>query len=1071
MKRFDKTFFATSLEFHSPSEHTVNGEHLDMEIQVSHSSSSGQLLHLAVLLQASEQYVDNSFLAPIWTVAQNITSAFRSNESSEFPATSIEHQFISGDLNFVDNLLPSLGLDFNYVTYDGSVTSPNCEETRWVVLQYPARLSMNQLSLFLSTMKNVDNSQARADGSNNRPVQEGEREFEHFEDGDCYYRYCHNVFALGDTIDFVVFGVCFCILIFFTVIFEFISQFLNRKVGDKRTASDMIQKVQKELSVLGLVSFVSFAISSSCTSVVPEKWFLLFDFQHVLIFMVAILYVIFSGVLLVLTSMYSASWDKILLLEGSSLLEFIEVRHGIRYPSSWAIFGRFGPITDLGIFHFQHIFIERNQLPTDFDFLKYIKYYLSQNIKQQLDISALEWIIVTVVLGFWGAFLSNVGPSAAFGPLGWINVVCTFCMWVLSFQSFKKLLRLLGVESILSMKAHVSKHHSKAKSIETKALFQARKSMRSVTSRNAKEKKKTSFATSVADVLTGKTMTTHMTITKSAIQQRQTSTIQDLKRQRENTQYLQKCWIPFGTPKLIQITLNITLIVMCYYTGYYIVNASSYLSLFQHILVISSVLIVVGILMPLSLLTFTLVEAIAIPDYNLIGEVIEYMEQLHQIRSTLVDTLFPNMQLHLLDDVTEQEVRDVLLSFDKDGNLSIDLNEMVLAFQMLGIPMSESKARNFVRMLDADRNGIIDGDELFEIVFQERVARIDAKIVATYRLVCPELGEEQVTNKHIREVLNNVFQPPPPDVFVREVARDFDSEHQVGVVMVHLLDLRNTVVRALSKRRTPIKEIVERLKAETMSRHKRGSIFSSRRKSSVESSRNHSPTDVLKQDEPDTTYERPGLASIKEHHHTIELPAVDSNTALQHNNQPVKLSIKPSLPALPLPRMEQQSQEHSTSTAPTHGAIVHDGGERRQTLSGQNGASLVLASQDDDDDTQQHQQQQYQSNQSNAIASHDDNDDDFDVSLPINMSRNSRTIARESMDSDATVDPHLSSGFATEDLAKIIEIMTHPHDQHNDSHHQRSSSATTTATNHHNSKHTPSHFHVPDAPDSDDPDV
>ena len=126
--------------FHTPSEHTVNGQHRPMEMHLVHQSLDGDLAVVAVFINEGRH---NKAFDPIWTHMPH-----RKGESAH-----VEH--ISVD---VDDLLPS---DLSTFRYSGSLTTPPCSENvRWLVVCEPIELSRAQIEQF-----------AQVVGENNRPVQ------------------------------------------------------------------------------------------------------------------------------------------------------------------------------------------------------------------------------------------------------------------------------------------------------------------------------------------------------------------------------------------------------------------------------------------------------------------------------------------------------------------------------------------------------------------------------------------------------------------------------------------------------------------------------------------------------------------------------------------------------------------------------------------------------------------------------------------------------------------------------------------------------------------------------------
>ena len=126
--------------FHSPSEHTVDGELAAMELHLVHSDVEGAIAVVGVFLVEGD---DNPHLDPIWDV---------------MPAVAGDPIAIEGATIDADDLLPQ---DRRFIEYSGSLTTPPCTEgVTWHVLVEPVQLSAEQVSTF----------RAIHDGTN-RPVQ------------------------------------------------------------------------------------------------------------------------------------------------------------------------------------------------------------------------------------------------------------------------------------------------------------------------------------------------------------------------------------------------------------------------------------------------------------------------------------------------------------------------------------------------------------------------------------------------------------------------------------------------------------------------------------------------------------------------------------------------------------------------------------------------------------------------------------------------------------------------------------------------------------------------------------
>lgn len=128
------------VHFHSPSEHTVNGKHMDMEIHLVHTDEIGDLTVVGIMIEAGEE---NPLLNKIWAFMPD-----HAGESREAPISVFE----------AGVLQPTR----EYFRYNGSLTTPPCSEgVRWIVLQEHLTASAEQIASF----------KAKAGKVSNRPVQ------------------------------------------------------------------------------------------------------------------------------------------------------------------------------------------------------------------------------------------------------------------------------------------------------------------------------------------------------------------------------------------------------------------------------------------------------------------------------------------------------------------------------------------------------------------------------------------------------------------------------------------------------------------------------------------------------------------------------------------------------------------------------------------------------------------------------------------------------------------------------------------------------------------------------------
>ncbi len=136
-----KDFYLKSIDFHAPSEFTIEGEHYTMDAQILHANAKGEMTVICVMIkEGAENKFFSSFAEKIPKSASELTV----------------HEGVTLDIN---NLLPN---DKGYYTISGSLTSPPCTEgVNWIILKQPIEASKEQIQKLISAMPQ----------NNNRPVQ------------------------------------------------------------------------------------------------------------------------------------------------------------------------------------------------------------------------------------------------------------------------------------------------------------------------------------------------------------------------------------------------------------------------------------------------------------------------------------------------------------------------------------------------------------------------------------------------------------------------------------------------------------------------------------------------------------------------------------------------------------------------------------------------------------------------------------------------------------------------------------------------------------------------------------
>ncbi|MEJ2274989.1 MAG: carbonic anhydrase family protein [Woeseiaceae bacterium] len=124
-----KSYSLKQFHFHSPSEHTVDGEHLPMEIHFVNEADDGSLAVLGILVSEG---AENPAIGSLWAA---LPQAHGDTTRTELPEA------------FAESLLT--GADSGFFHYSGSLTTPPCTEgVKWMIKRTPTELSAAQIQSF-----------------------------------------------------------------------------------------------------------------------------------------------------------------------------------------------------------------------------------------------------------------------------------------------------------------------------------------------------------------------------------------------------------------------------------------------------------------------------------------------------------------------------------------------------------------------------------------------------------------------------------------------------------------------------------------------------------------------------------------------------------------------------------------------------------------------------------------------------------------------------------------------------------------------------------------------------------
>eukprot|EP00808_Paulinella_micropora_P007203 g33399.t1 len=193
--------------------------------------------------------------------------------------------------------------------------------------------------------------------------------------------------------------------ILFTMGLERLLEFVEHIIKKKEPAYvAMLAKLYKELMILGLLSF--FLILVLATTSLYTDYILIFEFVHLWIFFVALLFVAHAFVFMWEASGFARGWYQTSYVSMADVRKRYHVEfHSGTWKLSHMIKNRFdlvfGHVPVVGMMEFHHLrvwFLKRNQLPRNFDFPLYLQLCLSEFVSAHLDAKDSSWIILMILL-------------------------------------------------------------------------------------------------------------------------------------------------------------------------------------------------------------------------------------------------------------------------------------------------------------------------------------------------------------------------------------------------------------------------------------------------------------------------------------------------------------------------------------------------------------------------------------------------------------------------------------------------------------------------------------------------
>ena len=190
----------------------------------------------------------------------------------------------------------------------------------------------------------------------------------------------------------------FILVVTFVVIFEIIMNTIDYLRDYYPSTYQAMQKLNKELMIMGTISFSILMIESLLDLEQHKDWVVAIDHAHILLFFSAIFLVLHAGALIFdsmrLGTLYARFHNTLI----TTAIENIQKARKIFCLSKYVALPLVSKCAEFKVQH--NIFREGYGLPLKFDFSNYVTKCYEAYVLKLLDISPINWVAVMIMSGF-----------------------------------------------------------------------------------------------------------------------------------------------------------------------------------------------------------------------------------------------------------------------------------------------------------------------------------------------------------------------------------------------------------------------------------------------------------------------------------------------------------------------------------------------------------------------------------------------------------------------------------------------------------------------------------------------
>eukprot|EP00457_Paulinella_chromatophora_P001912 gb/GEZN01001914.1/.p1 GENE.gb/GEZN01001914.1/~~gb/GEZN01001914.1/.p1 ORF type:complete len:712 (+),score=146.10 gb/GEZN01001914.1/:41-2176(+) len=582
------------------------------------------------------------------------------------------------------------------------------------------------------------------------------------------------VFTL-DYLDDKYATVLLVIFIIFTMSLERALEMLEHRLQRQESAYlAMLGKLYKELMILGLLSFVLILVLS--TTSLYTDYILIFEFVHLWIFFVALLFVMHAFVFMTEAHGFAAVWYQVSFISLSTLrntyeAQFSSVRGGwYRFKSRNELFlGNIPVVNEMEFHHLRVWFLTKNKLPRNFDFPLYLKLCLSNFVSEHLDAKDSSWIILMIILvGNVGVTImwEKDGPDSYYDPnpntnrdnslqwmmIGWILFFVAYFLAAEARRIKHALLRLSGIpnDDVASLAEALEKDETLDMAIPYYLPNKSKSDSIGWGMHDSDDDEEDEVLASLPDSPLNNAHTAsdshhagsphhaHHTGHGGGKQHNIFQTLgshhgSKVKIDKE-VRNLFRC----SRPGIYVGAFDLLMLLQCFYLGYFVLRNiwQSYQVWYKepgiYIIYLAASLLPQAVVMtkfaPSIIKHFVLVSNLANINENVMLKVKQNMDEMHFLANELGEKLqlklqermqVPKLDTDELKAEAEEELKKIFKSLDKngDGQIQLEADSFRKSLRKFKLKVTKRQAGKIIRVLDIDRSGGVDVQEFIDFVF------------------------------------------------------------------------------------------------------------------------------------------------------------------------------------------------------------------------------------------------------------------------------------------------------------------------------------------------------------------